>query len=150
NRDVFSIVQSTPSDLVYIGTDGKGLSIYDKRRKRLLNWSELEGQQDFPVFGSVYAILEDPDGSLWVGTSGYGLIHLRTVRAHTGDIQVQFIRQYRYDAQPNGLANDIVYSLCFGPGNQLWVACRYGGLSLLDKASGRVTNFKAFSYENSL
>ncbi|MFC3196715.1 two-component regulator propeller domain-containing protein [Parapedobacter deserti] len=150
NRDVFSIVHSTQNDLVYVGTDGKGLSIYDKHRHRLLNWSQLEGHQDFPLFGSVYAILEDPDGSLWVGTSGYGLIHLRTVRSPNGDIRVQFIRQYRYQACTGGLANDIVYSLCFGPANQLWVACRYGGLSLLDKASGQITNFKAFSYENSL
>lgn len=150
NRDVFSIVHSTQSDLVYIGTDGTGLSIYDTYRKRLLNWEQLTGHQDFPLFGSVYAILEDPDGSLWVGTSGYGLIHLRAVRSPAGDIRVAFIRQYKYNARTGGLANDIVYSLCLGPENQLWVGCRYGGLSLLDKASGTITSFKAFSYENSL
>ncbi len=150
NHDVFAIVQSTQSELVYMGTDGNGLSIYDQRRKRLYNWSQLDPRADFPVFGSVYAILEDPDGSLWVGTSGYGLLHLRIVRSPHGNLRAQFIQQYRYNAQNQGLANDIVYSLCFGRNNQLWVGCRYGGLTLLDKASGRVTNFKAFTYEGSL
>lgn len=150
NRDVFAIVQSKQHQLVYIGTDGKGLSIYDKRRERLLNWSQIAGHTDFPPFASVYAILEDSDGSLWLGTSGYGLLHLRVQRTDSGGLRVRFIRQYRYDSQHDGLANDIVYSLCFGLDNQLWVACRYGGLSLLDKASGRLTSFRAFSYESSL
>lgn len=150
NRDVFAIVQSKQHQLVYIGTDGKGLSIYDKHQKRLLNWSQITGHTDFPAFASVYAILEDPDGSLWLGTSGYGLLHLRMQRTTGGNLSAQFIRQYRYDSQHDGLANDIVYSLCFGLDNQLWVACRYGGLSLLDKTSGRIISFRAFSYDNSL
>ncbi len=150
NRDVFSIVQGMQSDLVYIGTDGTGLSIYDQRRKRLANWTQLDGHTDFPTFGSVYAILEDPDGTLWVGTSGYGLLHLRVVRSQRGDLRVEFIKQYRYETPTQGLANDIVYSLCFGRNDQLWVACRYGGLSLLDKTNGHITNFKAFTYEGSL
>lgn len=150
NRDVFAIVQSKQHQLVYVGTDGKGLSVYDKHHKRLLNWSQIGGHTDFPEFGSIYAILEDPDGSLWIGTSGYGLLHLRMQRTDGGDLHAQFIRQYRYDSQHNGLANDIVYSLCFGVDNQLWIACRYGGLSLLDKVSGHLTSFRAFSYENSL
>ena len=150
NRDVFAIVRGIQSDLVYIGTDGSGLSIYDRRRKQLINWTQLDGHADFPLFGSVYAILEDSDGTLWVGTSGYGLLHLRVVRSAHGRLRAQFIQQYRYQNPGQGLANDIVYSLCFGRGNQLWVACRYGGLSLLDKTSGRITNFKAFTYEGSL
>jgi len=150
NQDVFTIVQGIQSDLVYIGTDGSGLSIYDPRRKRLANWTQLDGHADFPAFGSVYAILEDPDGTLWVGTSGYGLLHLRVVRSYHGDLHVEFIEQYRYKTPNQGLANDIVYSLCFGRNDQLWVACRYGGLSLLDKKSGHIINFKAFTYEGSL
>ncbi|PPK99616.1 hybrid sensor histidine kinase/response regulator transcription factor [Parapedobacter indicus] len=150
NRDVFAILQGTQSDLVYIGTDGSGLSIYDQRRKRLANWTQLDGHADFPTFGSVYAILEDTDGTVWVGTSGYGLLHLRVVRAHHGDLRVEFIEQYRYQTPNQGLANDIVYSLCFGRNDQLWIACRYGGLSLLNKTSGHISNFKAFTYDGSL
>lgn len=150
SQDVFTIVRSQQQNLVYIGTDGTGLSIVDRDQGRLYNWHQLEGYANFPAFGSVYAILEDVDGSLWVGTSGYGLLHLRVSRLPNGLLQVTFIRQYRYLDQESGLANDIVYALCLGMQNQLLIACRYGGLSLLDKANGQITNFKAFSYEGSL
>ena len=38
----------------------------------------------YPEFGSVYAILQDEDSSLWLGTSGYGLIHLKINRDQAG------------------------------------------------------------------
>ncbi|MBK1442192.1 response regulator [Parapedobacter sp. ISTM3] len=150
NNDVFAIVGSQTKGLVYIGTDGRGMAVYDRRRQKLYNWDALEGHENFPEFGSVYAIVEDHDGTLWVGTSGYGLLHLRVDETAAGRMHVTFIRQYQNVPQGEGLANDIVYSLCLGLDNQLWVACRYGGLSLLDKATGHITNFKAFTYVGSL
>lgn len=150
NLDVFTIVPSKQHSLVYIGTDGSGLSIADRTSGRVYDWQHVEGSAEFPDFRSVYAILEDPDGSLWVGTSGYGLLHLRVTKAIGGVPRVQFIKQYRYIDPNRGLANDIVYSLSFGKANQLWIACRYGGLSLLNKVTGHVKNFKAFTYEGSL
>lgn len=149
NNSVYAIVHGADS-LVYVGTDGKGLTVYDRESKRFVKWSEISGNQGCPEFGSVYAVTEDRDGSTWVGTSGYGLIHLRFSRLESGKIGVQFIEQYTYTDDETGLANDIIYAVSQGSDNLVWVACRYGGLSLLDKESGKVTTFKAFTREGSL
>ncbi|WP_257669642.1 two-component regulator propeller domain-containing protein [Parapedobacter tibetensis] len=149
NNSVYTIRQGS-NELVYIGTDGKGLSLYDQRTSQFLNWADLPGHAQCPDFGSVYAVREDPDGSIWLGTSGFGLLHLRFSRLSSGRPQVTFIQQYNYSGEEGGLANDIIYAICPGDGNDLWIACRYGGLSLLNRKSGEIKTFKAFTYEGSL
>lgn len=148
NNSVFALCKGRDS-LVYIGTDGKGLNIYDRRHRRFLRWQEIEGSSRLPFFASVYAILQDPDGSLWLGTSGYGLIHMRVERkGNTATIAL--FEQYTFNGTDTGPANDIIYALAEGPDHALWVGCRYGGLNLFDKGSKRFRLFKAFNYEGSL
>lgn len=149
NNSVYTI-EHGEHNLVYIGTDGKGLTVYDRESKRFIKWTDVQGYQDCPEFGSVYAITGDKDGSVWIGTSGYGLFNLRFSRLESGLPAVQFIKQYTYTNDEKGLANDIIYAVSQGSDNLIWVACRYGGLSLLDKESGNVTTFKAFTREGSL
>lgn len=148
NNAVFALLNAADS-LVYIGTDGKGIQVYDRVHKKLYRWSELEGSSRFPVFGSVYAILADVDGSLWLGTSGYGLIQLKVVKTRQG-LAVARFRQYLFNGTGSGPANDIIYSLAFGNDHQLWIGCRYGGLSRFDITKQQFRHYKAFSYDGSL
>lgn len=148
DNSVFSLCRGQDS-MIYIGTDGKGLSIYDQLRKRFFQWQQLSGSSGLPVFGSVYAIQPDADGSLWLGTSGYGLVHLR-IQRQQGGMVVNGFEQYTFNGTDSGPANDIIYSLAPGPGNTLWVGCRYGGLNLFNKAQKKFLTFKAFSYERGL
>ncbi|UYQ91052.1 response regulator [Chitinophaga horti] len=145
---VFALHNGTDS-LVYIGTDAKGIQVYDRRRKRLYRWSDVQGNERCPVFGSVYAILPDADGSLWLGTSGYGLVQLKINRSASG-LEMAACKQYVFNGTGSGPANDIIYSLAPGNGHTLWVGCRYGGLSLFDKSQQTFRHYKAFSYDGSL
>ena len=149
NNSVYAI-EAGSNHFTYVGTDGKGLALYDREYKQFVAWADLEGHEDCPEFGSVYAIAEDSDGSVWVGTSGYGLLHLRFIRLESGRLAVRFIRQYTYSNDERGLANDIIYAVCHGSDDHLWIACRYGGLSVLNKKSGNISTFKAFTHEGSL
>ena len=133
---------------IYIGTDGQGIGIYDLRAKRIISWKEVGGTAALPAFGSVYAIFEDKDTSLWLGTSGNGLIHLKLSKNASG-VSVSYFKQYLSGGQ-NGPANDIIYALSNGDDDRLWIACRYGGLSVLDKKTGRFKTYKAFASPNSL
>lgn len=150
NNSVY-VLKKGWDDLIYIGTDGKGLGVFDIKTQKFIKWQAITGHDQYPEFGSVYAILQDPDHSLWLGTSGYGLIHLSISRNLTGEPVVSGLERFTFsNNNNNGPANDIIYSLADGGNDQLWIGCRYGGLSLMDKKTRKFRTFKAFTHEGSL
>jgi len=143
------VLKKGVSPLVYIGTDGEGIQVYHSEKRQIIHWKDIRGASGLPRFRSVYAVLQDRDSSLWLGTSGSGLIHLRIATDAEGVLYVEKFRQYLSD-KTEGLANDIIYSLANTDDRYLWIGCRYGGLSVLDKKTGRFRTFNAFTYPNSL
>ena len=149
NNSVY-VLKKGNDELIYIGTDGKGIGVYDLKTKQFNKWTSINGHDMYPEFGSVYAIKQDADNSLWLGTSGYGLIHLKINRDKAGKLSVAFQEHFTYNNNNAGPANDIIYALADADDNHLWIGCRYGGLSLLDKTTRVFRTFKAFTYEGSL
>ncbi len=147
NNAVYALLKGA-DDLVYIGTDGRGIGVYDERTQRFYKWSEIK-KTTVAEFGSVYSIRQDNDRSLWIGTSGFGLIHLLIDRDNDG-LSLRFLERFTYNGGDTGPANDIIYALADGGQDKLWIGCRYGGLSLLDKKTKKFRTFKAFAYEGSL
>jgi len=144
------VIKNGHHDIVYIGTDGKGISVYDKRNKQFLKWEDIAGHDKCPDFSSVYSVLEVEDGSVWLGTSGFGLIHLTVYRDNSGLINVSFIEKFTRGLGNEALASNIVYAVCQGEKNDLWIACRHGGLSRLNTRNRTITTYSAFGYEGSL
>ncbi|WP_316795267.1 two-component regulator propeller domain-containing protein [Pedobacter agri] len=150
NNSVFAI-QKGANQFIYIGTDGRGLSVFDLKSNKLFNWKDIQNTNKLPEFKSVYSTIQDQDGSIWMGTSGYGLVHLNVVRNSDQSISIQHFKQYySSSAEKNGPVNDIIYALAQGKDDRLWIACRYGGLSVLNKKTGLFKTYKAFGYEGSL
>ncbi|MEO5892164.1 MAG: response regulator, partial [Ferruginibacter sp.] len=149
NNSVYALKKGNDG-LIYIGTDAKGIGVYDLANKKFNKWQDVIGNGSYPEFGSVYAIKQDTDNSLWLGTSGYGLIHLKINREKTGKLSLAFLERFTFNNSNTGPANDIIYALADGDNNHLWIGCRYGGLSLLDKTKLVFKTFKALTYEGSL
>ncbi len=149
NNAVYALKKGNDG-LIYIGTDGKGIGVYDLKTRQFYKWSAIGGHDAYPEFGSVYAIKQDADHSLWLGTSGYGLVHLKLNKDRSGQLSVAFLKQFTYNNSSAGPANDIIYSLAEDGDHYLWVGCRYGGLNLFNKTTGVFKTFKAFTYEGSL
>jgi signal transduction histidine kinase len=82
---------------------------------------------------SVYQILEDRDGTLWLGTYG-GLNHFDP---QTG----VFTRYVSSPADPNTLSANSVRVLLHGGDGDLWIGTQDGGLNRLDRSSGQITRY---------
>ena len=149
NNSVYSLKKGN-DELIYIGTDAKGLGVYDLKTKRFNKWSDIKGYEAHAEFGSVYHIFQDQDSSLWLGTSGYGLVHLKIRREKTGRLNLLFLERFMFNNTNTGPANDIIYTLAPNNADQLWIGCRYGGLNLFDKKTKKFRTFKAFTYQGSL
>ena len=150
DNNAIYVLQKVNNDYIMIGSDGRGFGLFDINKNHFYKWNEISGSGSCPEFGSVYAVLHDADGSLWIGTSGYGLLHLKIDRDKNGKPVVQFIEKFTSANNASGPANDIIYALAAGSNNHLWIGCRYGGLSLLNKRTKKFITHKAFVYEGGL
>lgn len=149
NNSIYALKKGRDG-LIYIGSDGKGLNIYDPETRQFNKWNSVIGSDRFPEFRSVYAIYQDADNSIWLGTSGYGLIHLKITKNPERKLVLEYLQKYTSDNSNAGPANDIIYSITQGDANQLWIGCRYGGLSLMNTETKTFKTFKANTYEGSL
>jgi PAS domain S-box-containing protein len=100
---------------LWVGTWG-GLSLFDRRTETFTRVTEVRA--------AVTAILEDPDGTLWVGT-GAGLFQRDPT---TG----AFAHHQRDPGDPGSLGGHVVSALLRDRRGRLWVATRDAGLDRLE------------------
>jgi len=126
---------------IWIGTDGGGLVR-----------APGGGPASDPRLGRIYAhdpadpaslpgdraicLAEDADGSLWVGTDGFGLARLDP---GTG----RFERFARDPRREDSLGGDTVWALLVDDAGTLWVGLEGGGLDRLDRATGGFIHHRA-------
>lgn len=120
-------IADTPSR-IWIGTDGNGLNYIRKPGGHIYQLDIPDSLKAFsPV--SVYSILPKGRDTLWIGTSGKGLI--MAVVSDRGLVAAK-----RYDASL--LGSNVVYSILDGPDGTLWIGTRGGGLRRLHLDSDTV------------
>jgi len=142
NNAVFAISKGK-DDLIFIGTDGDGINVYDLKNSKLINWSAIDGSEKYDFFKSIYAIYQDENGFLWLGTNGYGMIRFKIER--TGEkLKVTQFKRYVADNDVVGsLSSNIIFSIVPKNKNELWIGTRLGGLNLFNKESGVFKTFKS-------
>ncbi|SDK16775.1 hybrid sensor histidine kinase/response regulator transcription factor [Flavobacterium noncentrifugens] len=141
NNAVFALCKGK-DDLIFIGTDGAGIAIYDKLKSKVVSWREIQGSESCDFFKSVYAIYQDDDGLIWLGTNGYGMIRCKISRLANG-LKITDIRRYKADSAARGtLSSNIVFSIVPRNHNELWIGTRLGGLNLFNKKSGQFQTYK--------
>ncbi len=81
----------------------------------------------------VRAVVQDADGSFWLGSEGNGIFNVSE--------DFKLIKQYKHSIfNGNSLCNDNVRSLCFDDNGQLWIGT-FVGLSILDIAINNFSNY---------
>jgi signal transduction histidine kinase/ligand-binding sensor domain-containing protein len=128
---------------IYVGTRGGGLNVFDPAGGTFEKVTYKVVDDRFG--GSVRGIAESPDGSLWLGTWGDGLIRM--------DRNYREVRRYKYAAlTPTSISNNLVRVI--RPDNQgrLWVGTN-SGLNVLDIQTGafqRIASKNTRSYPGEL
>jgi signal transduction histidine kinase/DNA-binding response OmpR family regulator/ligand-binding sensor domain-containing protein len=134
-------------DLIFIGSDGNGINIFDLKKSRLVSWTEIIGSEKCDFFKSTYTIYQDDEGFIWLGTNGYGMIRCKINRI--GE-KLEVTEFKKYLADNNGeksLSSNIIFSIVPKNQNQLWIGTRLGGLNLFDKKSGVFRTYKNIKNE---
>ena len=97
---------------IWIGTDN-GLNRYNKSNKKFTRYL-FHSQQSNSNY-TIFYIMEDKTGKMWVGTSGNGLIKLSP---ETGEFKAY--------TKKDGLPNNIVYGILEDNDGNLWMGTNMG------------------------
>jgi hypothetical protein len=69
---------------IWVGLDSEGIDMIEAGTGKIFHFPrDFEGKNK-PVFSSVYSICIDAFNDIWLGTSGYGVIHLKVFKTPTG------------------------------------------------------------------
>ena len=132
NPYIYQYFTKNSQDIIWLVTSN-GLFTFNIQSRKLLEryWNDGKGKYYFP-YDNVHHIHADPDGSVWMATAGYGLIH-----AHLSEEKITILRQY---TRADGLPNNTLYAVYGDEFGQLWMSSDYG-IVRFDKKTGRIKGF---------
>jgi signal transduction histidine kinase/DNA-binding NarL/FixJ family response regulator len=123
---------------IWVGTDGMGVDIISPDYRVIRNFPLQFHQNNSISFGSVYRIIEDSDQHIYLGTSGFGVIHVEFDKNNPGlPIRYeQFMLDQGIDATGN--QKQIVYALAAEKPGVIWVGTRGIGVYRYNTITKRV------------
>jgi len=119
---------------IWVGTDGGGVNRFSSTPSPFTVYRKERSNPNSLNESFVLSVLEDSQGSLWMGTS-----ELNRLDRKTGRYTV-----YRHDPSDSGsISNGIVYAIAEDRSGALWFGTWGGGLDRFDRKTGR---FKAYRH----
>lgn len=126
---------------IFVGTEGEGVQVIQAKTNKLLRISIPSNNIKFKA---VYGIcFTNADSTLWLATSGYGIIRMDIHRDSKGEYIVDNFRQYSSSDQSIPLYNDVVYAMVVDNNEQyLWFGSRGGGLYRINLSDDTMQSFE--------
>ena len=115
---------------IWVGLDGEGIDMIEEGAGKIFHFpKDFENKNDL-LFGSVYSICIDAFNDIWLGTSGYGVIHLKVCKTPNGKYRLKEYDQLSHpgEARPISIKSNIVYTIVEEKPNLLWFGTRGGGI----------------------
>jgi signal transduction histidine kinase/DNA-binding response OmpR family regulator/ligand-binding sensor domain-containing protein len=119
-------------DNIWIGVDDEGIDMLETSSGHIFHFPEDFSNANDISFGLVYSICIDVYGSIWLGTSGFGVVSFDVSKNRNGKYAINNYNQLRSKSGEDGLRSDIVYSIVEERPNVLWIGTRGGGLHRLN------------------
>jgi signal transduction histidine kinase/ligand-binding sensor domain-containing protein/DNA-binding response OmpR family regulator len=114
---------------LWVGLDGEGIDMIEAGTRKIFHFPEDFENDNELAFSSVYAICVDAFNDLWLGTSGYGIIHLSVVKTARGYRLKEYDQLSHADkGRPVSIRSNIVYAIVEEKPNTLWFGTRGGGV----------------------
>lgn len=88
-------------------------------------------------YNGVYAIMEDKEKNIWLGTKGSGLFLL----TQKGPKQYAVTHFKHQPGNPYSISNNSIYSIFQDSRNRIWIGCYGGGLNLLTRNTSGQPSF---------
>ena len=114
---VLSLLQDRAGRL-WVGTEGGGLNLYQPETNDFRRFS-LYDAKDLDAKGTAWALTEDLDGTLWIGTMNQGLLGWPEQQRSKGVVA------FSHFGTDIGLPNSI-QGIGVGPDQELWVSSNRG------------------------
>lgn len=128
SNDAVTALYQDQSGNVWVGTDGGGLNLFDRRSGRFKHYRYDPHSANSISGNRINSITEDQYGQLWIGTNT-GL--------NKFDRFTEKFTQYRHDANnPHSLSHNEVWAIyedSYSQGRTLWIGTRAGGLNKFDR-----------------
>ncbi len=120
-------------NLLYVGTDGQGLKVYDADHNRVEDYMVNSAPYDFSK-GKVHSILQDKDDNLWLGIFQKGV-------ALVPGAEKKFDYWGFKSLGTNPIGSNSVMSLFKDRGGVVWVGTDSDGLYGVNEAGRRIAHF---------
>ncbi|MGC4021761.1 MAG: two-component regulator propeller domain-containing protein [Cyclobacteriaceae bacterium] len=114
---------------LWVGLDGEGVDMLEAKTNRILHFPrDFENKIDLN-FSSVYSICIDAFDDIWLGTSGYGVIHFKVSKKGSKYHLVEY-DQVNHSSTTDAISiqSNIVYSIIEEKPNILWFGTRGSGI----------------------
>lgn len=115
---------------IWVGLDAEGIDMIEANTGKIFHFPrDFENENDLS-FSSVYSICVDAFNDIWLGTSGYGIIHLKVVKTSSGKYQLKEYDQLQHSgkAEQISIKSNIIYTIVEEKPNMLWFGTRGGGI----------------------
>ena len=125
----------TKNGNIWIGTRKKALYLLDSDGDLLQSYYA----KDYDWVGSIYHILEDSKGNIWMSSKGYGLI--KAVADNSQNTNFRFYKYTHSETHPYSISSNDVYLTYEDSNGRLWIGTFGGGLNLLNENNGKTPLF---------
>jgi signal transduction histidine kinase/DNA-binding response OmpR family regulator/ligand-binding sensor domain-containing protein len=127
NNTVLALAKDFNKNL-WIGVDGEGIYMLEVNTNKLFHFKKAINNSIPISFGNVYSICVDVYGTLWLGTSGSGVIAFKTEKQRDDYVLTEFKQiTHNNDLSTSSINTNVVYKIIEEGPNILWFGTRGAG-----------------------